>query len=72
MMCMTLKAQTDSVARRIILIGEAGFVKLSDLKNLTKDSEESAEEEIAEDIENKEEEKEEAVENEEVKKTDEE
>ena len=62
----------SSDGEEVRLEDEAGFVKLSDLKNLTKDSEESAEEEIAEDIENKEEEKEEAVENEEVKKTDEE
>lgn len=62
----------SSDGEEVRLEDEAGFVKLSDLKNLTKDSEESVEEEIAEDIENKEEEKEEAVENEEVKKTDEE
>ncbi len=62
----------SSDGEEVRLEDEAGFVKLSDLKNLTTDSEESTEEEIEEDVENKEEEKEEEVENEEVKKTDEE
>ena len=62
----------SSDGEEVRLEDEAGFVKLSDLKNLTNDSEESTEEEIEEDVENKEEEKEEEVENEEAKKTDEE
>lgn len=61
----------SSDGEEVKLEDEAGFVKLSDLKNLTKDTEESVEEELAEETENKEEEKEEEVENEEVKKTDE-
>ena len=62
----------SSDGEEVRLEDEAGFIKLSDLKNLTTDSEESIEEEIVEETENKEEEKEEAIENEEVKKTDEE
>lgn len=62
----------SSDGEEVKLEDEGGFVKLSDLKNITTDSEESIEEDIEEDVENKEEEKEEEVENEEVKKTDEE